>query len=673
MLKKIILLGLLAVTARADIQVTDVTETEAKTKDKKAKAKKVEEPEPYEVKRLKLGESDEENFSHFGIITNLYSRNLTREMLFDNNHPSLLYVCDSKAILQRDSTPQSIHMQTILPVLSELKGFGLFYMYDCSHPTALENKKTLKDPIFNTFMWQACRDENTDRYPTVHIYQEPPFRMNPFTGFKNKKIDHTYNSGQYSQSEFKSFIDRAMTDFTRPISNMEDYQTFILDQDERNINKCILFTDKDTVTNVMKALSAEFRDKIRFYVIHAVEDSPNAEFEEEILNVYGLKDRDSLPELILEQTYDPETNTTFEGEPTLHKYHEATFKIQKLKDFLRPFARKSSKLEPGNIEEHALNKFNLAEQGQFAQYQYVNEANFSSTILDNELPHLVYFTTLKAGDDYSKEYWLFNRLLRFLKGIVNIVIYPVDTSASDYEQLMDKYKLGKVAAGKPKVRFYPNKFTGDMKIRKSYKVFIENKANDLKKVIKQINDGYEADITISHSRDGLPALISNFVRQGKDVVFVLYGKKQQIELNFKSLTNHELLKDTTAFVGVRDPDLSKMSGVSPANMPYIGVVKASIQDNNSVRQYHAEGTMRADELLFSVMRFLDKGEALKQWVVKKNNEYPLNPAMPTFNLSGITHFLSKNNLIEFKSPVGPTPVPPKKSKKTKKQKKDEAK
>lgn len=361
-----------------------------------------------------------------------------------------------------------------------------------------------------------------------------------------------------------------MTDFTKPITSMEDYQAYVLDPAEQNINKCILFTDKDTVTNVMKALSAEFREKIRFFVVHAVEDSPNSDFEEEMLELYGIKDRDTLPELILEQTYDPETNSTIEGEPIRHRYQEGNFKVQKLKDFLRPFARKGVKLEPGHIEEYALHKLNMAEQGKFAPYQFVNEANFSMTILNNNHPHLVYFTTLDG--DYAKEYWLFNRLLRYLKGIVNIVIYQVDPKAADYEELMLKYKLGKVAPGKPKVRFYPNKFTGEMKVRKSYKVIIENKATDLKKVMKQINDGFEAEITISHSRDGLPGLISKFTKEGKDVVFVLYGKKQQIELNFKSLTNHEMLRDSTVFVGVRDPDLTKLNGVTAGNMPYIGVV-----------------------------------------------------------------------------------------------------
>jgi hypothetical protein len=72
----------------------------------------------------------------------------------------------------------------------------------------------------------------------------------------------------------------------------------------------------------MKALSAEFRGKVRFFVVHAVEDSKNAEFEDRILKMYNVNDRDMLPELIVEQTFDVENNETYadDREPDYHKY-----------------------------------------------------------------------------------------------------------------------------------------------------------------------------------------------------------------------------------------------------------------------------------------------------------------------------------------------------------------
>lgn len=91
-----------------------------------------------------------------------------------------------------------------------------------------------------------------------------------------------------------------MTDFSHSIANWDQYDFHVSNPDEKNINKVILFTDKDKVSNVMKALSAEFRFKLRFFVVHAIEDSPNQDFEEEILQKYNITDRDTLPELFIE-------------------------------------------------------------------------------------------------------------------------------------------------------------------------------------------------------------------------------------------------------------------------------------------------------------------------------------------------------------------------------------
>ena len=186
--------------------------------------------------------------------------------------------------------------------MTELKGFGLYYFYDCNHPIALKNQKELKDPVYNSFMYKTCHESNANRIPSLTVYQTQNYRRNPFTGLTMKKINHNYQIRELNKEKLKDFLDKSMTDYTRKIFSMEDYQAFVKDPSERNMNKVFLFTDKITVTNVMKALSAEFRDRIRFFVVFAPEDSKNAAFENEILKMYNITDRDNLPELIVEQT-----------------------------------------------------------------------------------------------------------------------------------------------------------------------------------------------------------------------------------------------------------------------------------------------------------------------------------------------------------------------------------
>jgi len=66
----------------------------------------------------------------------------------------------------------------------------------------------------------------------------------------------------------------------------------------------LLFTKKEKVTPVYKALSAEFRDRLRFYVVPILKDTP--EDVKEIMNQkYNITD---LPSIIMSQTYNIEEN-----------------------------------------------------------------------------------------------------------------------------------------------------------------------------------------------------------------------------------------------------------------------------------------------------------------------------------------------------------------------------
>lgn len=283
-----------------------------------------------------------------------------------------------------------------------------------------------------------------------------------------------------------------------------------------------------------------------------------------------------LPELIVEQTFDPETNETFpeDKEPLYFKYKEAELKIAKLKDFLRPFVRNGIKDEPDYLVEYAEHQLNLIETGTMAAYQTVNQGNFKEKVINNELPHLVYYTTLAKGADISREFPMFNRMLRYYKGILNVVVYNMDPTAANHAELVKKYKLGTVSAGKPKMRFYPNQFKGDMKVSKSYKIFFETKAKDLKKITKQIKEGYESKIISSLTPDGLSGLLKKHGKdEYKDCVFLLYRNDQQMELNFKGLSEHPVFKDNTVFLAQRDPDLSKMNNVNLGSLPMVGIVR----------------------------------------------------------------------------------------------------
>lgn len=162
----------------------------------------------------------------------------------------------------------------VLPVVEDLKGFLLIYIYDCAHPIALKNQKELKNDIHNFFFYPTCvQDEK--KYPSINMFRLPDNPRNPFTGQVYGRLSNRFQLSSINLNLLKNFIDQSMSDFSRRILDMEDIKFYIEAKEEADINKVVLFTDKTSVTNTYKALSAEFKDKLRFYVVIIKDDGTN--------------------------------------------------------------------------------------------------------------------------------------------------------------------------------------------------------------------------------------------------------------------------------------------------------------------------------------------------------------------------------------------------------------
>lgn len=62
-----------------------------------------------------------------------------------------------------------------------------------------------------------------------------------------------------------------MSDFTHQVNTADKFKSMVHNENDKDINKVLLFTKKEKVTPVFKALSAEFRDRLRFFVIPIVD------------------------------------------------------------------------------------------------------------------------------------------------------------------------------------------------------------------------------------------------------------------------------------------------------------------------------------------------------------------------------------------------------------------
>lgn len=131
-----------------------------------------------------------------------------------------------------------------------------------------------------------------------------------------------------------------MPDFTHVISSKFDYDTLIKNPKDRDINKVILFSKKAKVTPVFKALSAEFRDKIRFNLIHVDEKKQTNDIKQ-IQESYGVT---KLPAIVIEQTYNAQEDETMDLVNVV-KHDTVSNQLKDLINMLRKYARKIQKEE----------------------------------------------------------------------------------------------------------------------------------------------------------------------------------------------------------------------------------------------------------------------------------------------------------------------------------------
>jgi hypothetical protein len=117
-----------------------------------------------------------------------------------------------------------------------------------------------------------------------------------------KKSQIPFPQGNIDQGILKRWISSNMPGFTHKITSKFEYETLVKNDKDLDVNKVILFTKKDKVPPTFKALSAEFRDRIRFNIIQINEfyDKKGNEEMKAIQEKFGVT---SLPSIIVEQSY----------------------------------------------------------------------------------------------------------------------------------------------------------------------------------------------------------------------------------------------------------------------------------------------------------------------------------------------------------------------------------
>lgn len=215
---------------------------------------------------------------------------------------------------------------------------------------------------------------------------------------------------------------------------------------------------------------------------------------------------------------------------------------------------------------------------------------------------MVYFTTLARNDAVESEFKYFNKLIRTFRGVVHFSVFRMDPNSDGFAELAKKYKVGSLAAGKPKLRYYPNQATGDAKFGKSYEIFFSRESKDFSNIENEVKENYEHNVNDILANSFNAFIVRYAKEEQKHVVYYMYREEQEISLDFKAASQHPLFQDDCVFLSLRDPPTAIFQGLDPRLLPIIGVVKkldADFQEGH-IQQTHVDGSLKYEQLMDTI-------------------------------------------------------------------------
>ena len=93
------------------------------------------------------------------------------------------------------------------------------------------------------------------------MYKPPEIAVNPYTGQKMQVTVVPFASNSVSDADIKKWITDNIPDFTQRLQTSDDAEQF---DSETGIQKVYLFSSKQKVPPIYRALAAHYRNRIRF-------------------------------------------------------------------------------------------------------------------------------------------------------------------------------------------------------------------------------------------------------------------------------------------------------------------------------------------------------------------------------------------------------------------------
>ena len=196
------------------------------------------------------------NKRHLDIYLNEHVHDLM-DQIEKSDKLSLVYFFNSAIQFDSNGQDWTILDAMFVKVLEELKGgYVTTYAIDCNY----EHKEV--DPKVN--FKHVCQDRE-EFQPIFTLYKPPEIKVNPYTGKTMPVTPIPFASNQVSDPDVRKWITDNVPDYTQRLMTREDADQFAA---ESGIQKVYLFSSKQKVPPIYKALSTNYRNRLRFAFVN---------------------------------------------------------------------------------------------------------------------------------------------------------------------------------------------------------------------------------------------------------------------------------------------------------------------------------------------------------------------------------------------------------------------
>jgi protein disulfide-isomerase A6 len=388
---------------------------------------------------------------------------------------------------------------------------------------------------------EMCRiiPDVKDGYPRMEVYSPPEYKYNPYTKQMLKHSVHRYDKKEVGENLIYNFITTYIPARVTKL-DPENFENFVNNLD---LNKVILFTDKEKTPLLLRGLSNYFYDKLLFGEVGKHETSLLKKFKVKI-----------FPTLIMYQTHEDEILL---DEPKIELY-DGPINAGHIVSFLEKFAPKEriSDLKKKQNDDPSKLKYKVAfkvlKHNEVISYmQKYNERRFV-VYLDNNLEKN------SISNDLNKFNRETNGFFHFLR--INCVESP---ESQDFCKKTFKVKEF------PKLILYNIK-NNIKDINTRLEQGGKELSLDFSEIYSEINREIQSEITVTDPQSFTVVLNHT---QVKDTVPVIYFfENDDVPLALQLLSTEKKFKKFAEFISLENPPRSLVQNFKFTKLPKLFIL-----------------------------------------------------------------------------------------------------